>query len=205
MRNSVDIGKIIKKERTKQGMQQKEFADKLGIHKSTLSKYESGQRKIPMEDIGEMANVLGMSVEELLLDQSNIVELPTRKIPVLSKVSAGMPIYAEENIIDYTYLTGIDAEKDKNYFGLIVAGDSMNNEFRENDIVVVEKDATIENGQVGVVMVNGYNATLKRVRYSDDHIVLMPDSSNSDHEPQFYNKEDDIKMIGKVVGLNRKY
>lgn len=76
MRNSVEIGKIIKNRRTAMNLKQTDFADRLGIHKSTLSKYEKGLRKIPMEDIGKMADVLGMSIEDLLLEKQTVTETP---------------------------------------------------------------------------------------------------------------------------------
>ncbi|MEJ7459245.1 S24 family peptidase, partial [Staphylococcus saprophyticus] len=66
----------------------------------------------------------------------------------------------------------------KEEFGLKVSGDSMDKEFRDGDVVIVEKDAVVENGQIAVVQVNGYNATVKRVRYEKDRIILIPESNN---------------------------
>ncbi len=69
----------------------------------------------------------------------------------------------------------------------------------------LKKDSIVENGEIGVVMVNGYNATLKQVKYVQDSIVLMPKSDNPAHDPQIYNKDDEVKIIGKVVGMHRKF
>lgn len=204
MRNSVEIGKIVKRKREALGIKQTDFADRLGIHKSTLSKYEKGIRKIPMEDIAQMATVLGMGVDELLLEERPQT-VSIKSVPVVSKVSAGMPIYAEEDIIEYTYIADTITKDGKDYFGLIVDGDSMDKEFRQGDIVIIERGSHIENGQIGVVQVNGYNATLKRVRYNSDSVLLMPESNNPDHEPQIYSREDEVHIIGRVVGLNRRY
>ena len=60
----------------------------------------------------------------------------------------------------------------KEEFGLRVSGDSMNKIFDEGDVVVIEKDSIVENGQLGVVMINGYNGTVKRIRYNGDQIIL---------------------------------
>lgn len=205
MRNSVEIGKIIKSRRTAMNLKQTDFADRLGIHKSTLSKYEKGMRKIPMEDIGKMADVLGVSIEDLLLEKQTVTELPVSTIPVLSKVSAGMPIYAEENIVDYIYLPATEVKPGKDVFGLIVSGDSMNKEFKEDDIVIIEKDSIVENGEIGVVLINGYNATLKQIKYVNDSIVLFPLSDNPAHDPQIYDDKDEVTIIGKVIGMHRKF
>lgn len=67
MRTSSEIGKLAKSLRTKKGMSISEFADKIGVNKSTVSRYENGTRKIPMEDIAKFANVLGVKPDYLLL------------------------------------------------------------------------------------------------------------------------------------------
>lgn len=205
MRNSVDIGKLIKSKRTSKGITQTHLADKLGIHKSTLSKYEKGMRNIPMEDIPAIAEGLGMGVEELLLEEAPITQIQITTVPVLSKVSAGMPIYAEENIVDHIYLPAHEVKPGKEVFGLVVDGDSMNREFKQGDVVIIEKDANVENGEIGVVMINGYNATLKQVKYAGDSIILMPMSDNPEHDPQIYNNQDEVTIIGKVIGMHRKF
>lgn len=124
---------------------------------------------------------------------------------MVSKVSAGMPVFAEQNIVDYIYLPANEVKSGKDVFGLIVDGDSMDKEFREGDIVIIEKDSIVENGEIGVVLINGYNATLKRVKYINDSILLMPESTNAQHEPQIYNDQDEVCIIGKVIGMHRKF
>ena len=61
------------------------------------------------------------------------------KIPVVSKISAGLPIYSEENLIDYIYFATNKLNSDKEEFALKVSGDSMDKIFQDGDIVVVEK------------------------------------------------------------------
>lgn len=80
----------------------------------------------------------------------------------------------------------------------------MDKEFKDGEVVIVEKDSVVENGQIGVVMINGYNATVKRVRYNDDQLILLPESNNNEHLPQVYNDTDDVKIIGRVVA-SQKY
>lgn len=67
MRTSAEIGKLIKQLRKENNINLTDFATKIGVNKSTLSRYENGSRKIPMEDIAEIANALHVTPESLLL------------------------------------------------------------------------------------------------------------------------------------------
>ena len=86
MRTSAEIGKLIKQLRKENNINLTDFATKIGVNKSTLSRYENGSRKIPMEDIAEIANALNVTPESLLLKinnqklKYNIVQLILRRI-----------------------------------------------------------------------------------------------------------------------------
>ena len=181
------------------------MSEALGVSYSTLSDWVNAKTYPRIDKIEMMANYFGVSKSDLVEDKQTVDTVQITTAPVLSKVSAGMPMYSEENIVDYIYLPAHEVKAGKEVFGLVVEGDSMNQEFKEGDIVIVEKDSVVENGEIGVVMVNGYNATLKRVKYVQDSIVLMPKSDNPAHDPQIYNKDDEVKIIGKVVGMHRKF
>ena len=81
----------------------------------------------------------------------------------------------------------------------------MDKEFKEGDLVLVEKDAPIEQGQIGVMLLNGYNATVKRVRYDNEKVILYPESYNSSHIPQVYNSSDEVSFIGRVISSQKFY
>lgn len=181
------------------------MSEALGVSYSTLSDWVNAKTYPRIDKIEMMANYFGVSKSDLVEDKQTVDTVQITTAPVLSKVSAGMPMYSEENIVDYIYLPAHEVKAGKEVFGLVVEGDSMNQEFKEGDIVIVEKDSVVENGEIGVVMVNGYNATLKQVKYVQDSIVLMPKSDNPAHDPQIYNKDDEVKIIGKVVGMHRKF
>jgi len=132
-------------------------------------------------------------------EDTSLETLPVKKITVVSQISAGLPIYSEENLVDYIYFSKDKMSADKEEFGLKVSGDSMNKIFDEGDVVVIEKDSIVENGQLGVVMINGYNGTVKRIRYNNDQVILIPESNNPNHYPQVYNKNDEVKIVGRVV------
>ncbi|EHA6121027.1 helix-turn-helix domain-containing protein [Staphylococcus pseudintermedius] len=205
------FSKNLKYLRKKHDMEQIDLAKKLGRKSaSSISEWEKGKYTPKMKTLSELARLFNVSINDLMeKDLSNtksqIDTLPVIAIPVVAKISAGLPIYTEENIIEYTYIPSQMTKGGKELFGLKVSGDSMDKEFREGDVVVVEKDSVVENGQIGVVNVNGYNATVKRVRYSEDKIILLPESNNSDHLPQVYTNDDEIKVVGKVVSSMKFY
>lgn len=185
----------------------KAFSEEIGLAYTTVrSILERGVFNAKVENVIKICKGLNIKPEEIMdIEQPQIETLPVKKIPVVSQISAGLPIYSEENLIDYIYFATNKLNSDKEEFGLKVSGDSMDKIFQDGDIVVVEKDSVVENGQLGVVMVNGYNATVKRIRYNDDQIILIPESNNSNHYPQVYNAKDEVKIIGRVVASQKLF
>lgn len=185
----------------------KAFSEDIGLAYTTVrSILERGIFNAKVENVIKICKGLNIKPEDLMEIERPVVEtMPVKKIPVISKISAGLPIYSEENLIDYIYFATNKLNSDKEEFGLKVSGDSMDKIFQDGDIVVVEKDSVVENGQLGVVMVNGYNATVKRIRYNDDQIILIPESNNSNHYPQVYNAKDEVKIVGRVVASQRLF
>lgn len=189
----------------------KAFSTEIGLAYTTVrSILERGVFNAKVENVIKICNGLNIRPENIMdikkpEPQPQLETLPVKKIPVVSKVSAGLPIYSEENLIDYIYFATNKLNSDKEEFGLKVSGDSMDKIFQDGDIVVVEKDSVVENGQLGVVMINGYNATVKRIRYNGDQIILIPESNNSSHYPQVYGKNDEVKIIGRVVASQKLF
>ena len=196
----------IKSRRKELNLTLEQVGDLVGVGKSTVRKWETGDiENMKRDKIVKLAKALRVSPSYIMgieEEQPQLETLPVKKIPVVSKISAGLPIYSEENLIDYIYFATNKLNSDKEEFGLKVSGDSMDKIFQDGDIVVVEKDSIVENGQLGVVMINGYNATVKRIRYNGDQIILIPESNNSSHYPQVYGKNDEVKIIGRVVAVS---
>lgn len=199
------IGKRIKELRKQKKLTQNDLSKLTGYKQNTISSHENGTRGIDEIDIMNYCKALGVTPSDLFQkdEQPKIETLPVKKIPVLSKISAGLPIYSEENLIDYIYFATKNLNSNKEEFGLQVSGDSMDKIFQEGDVVVVEKDSIVENGQLGVVMINGYNATVKRIRYTEDQIILIPESNNPIHYPQVYGRNDEVKIIGRVIASQK--
>lgn len=183
----------------------KAFSEEVGLAYTTVrSILERGVFNAKVENVIKICKGLDIKPEDLMgiekpKVESPIETLPVKKIPVVSQISAGLPIYSEENLVDYIYFSKDKMSDDKEEFGLKVSGDSMNKIFDEGDVVVIEKDSVVENGQLGVVMINGYNGTVKRIRYKDDQVILIPESNNPNHYPQVYSAKDEVKIVGRVV------
>ena len=203
----------IKKIREQRGLLQKELASALGIGQNTLSQYEGGKRQPDYETLCKIADYLGVTTD-YLLGRSDVPyppEMPASSekgpwIPVLGHVQAGLPIEAIEDIIDYEQIsTDMDATGD--HFALQVRGDSMEPRFADGDVVIVRKQEDVESGQVAVVIVNGDEATLKKIKKTPEGVMLLP--SNPAYEPLFYSNEDILKkpvrILGKVVELRAKF
>lgn len=190
----------------------KAFSTEIGLAYTTVrSILERGIFNAKVENVIKICNGLNIRPEDIMdikkpePIESSIETLPVKKIPVVSKISAGLPIYSEENLVDYIYFATNKLNSDKEEIGLKVSGDSMDKIFQDGDIVVVEKDSIVENGQLGVVMVNGYNATVKRIRYNKNQIILIPESNNPEHLPQVYGEDDEVKIIGRVVASQKLF
>lgn len=189
----------------------KAFSEEVGLAYTTVrSILERGIFNAKVENVIKICKGLDIKPEDIMgiekpKTESSIEALPVKKIPVVSKISAGLPIYSEENLIDYIYFATDKIDSNKEEFALKVSGDSMDKIFQDGDVVVVEKDSTVENGQLGVVMINGYNATVKRIRYNGDQIILIPESNNPNHFPQVYGMNDEVKIVGRVVASQRLF
>ena len=119
-----------------------------------------------------------------------------RSIPVVGRVTAGVPILAQENIEEYMTIPFDVSENDA--FILNVTGTSMINDgIIEGDKLVVERQSSAENGDIVITMIED-EATVKRIYYEEGHVRLQP--SNDQMEPIIVETAD---VIGKVVGLLR--
>lgn len=202
-----DIGKRIKEKREQQGITQEELAFKLGYkNKSTIAKIETGANDIAQSKVVEFAKALNTSVAFLMgWSDEQISPAKGIKIKVLGRVAAGIPIEAIEDIIDTEEITA-EMAKTGEFFGLQIHGDSMEPRMYENDVVIVRKQDDAESGDIVIAMINGNDATCKRLIKYTGGISLV--SLNSKYTPMtFSNKEileKPVRILGKVVELRGK-
>ena len=88
---------------------------------------------------------------------------------------------------------------DKEYFGVRVSGDSMYPEYRDKDILIVQKTSDCESGQDCIVMINGNDGTFKRVKKTEEGIILQP--LNPNYEIKFYSNKEIEELPIKIIGI----
>ena len=122
-----------------------------------------------------------------------------RSVPLVGRVTAGLPILATENIEDYLVLPqSLQGRGD--LFALRVQGESMIEAgIEDGDIVVLRRQETAENGEIVVAMIDD-EATLKRVYYEEGHVRLQPE--NAAMEPIY---ADEVVILGRLLALFRQY
>ncbi|MCE4957683.1 transcriptional regulator [Macrococcus caseolyticus] len=180
------------------------MAHDLNISESTVSSWLSGTKYPRRDKIELMADYFNVVPSEIT-DEQRDNRIYAESIPVLGRISAGIPLYSEQQILRYSFIPSHINKIGKELFYLEVTGDSMDKEFPEGSEVLVDANATVENGQIAVVQINGYDATVKKVRYDGDNIILLPMSNNEIHLPQIYSKDDEVLIIGRVIGMFKEY
>lgn len=124
----------------------------------------------------------------------------TASVPILGTVTAGQPITAYEDITGYVAFENSGCDPSQ-LFALRVRGESMINAgILDGDIVVVQKNAYAENGDIVVAFIEHSDATVKRFFKENGHFRLQPENDNM--EPIIV---DDVEVLGKVIGLKRYY
>ena len=123
-------------------------------------------------------------------------------LPIMGRIAAGRPIEAIEQR-DAPTISLADFVRSKDVFVLEVRGESMQDEhILDGDYVLVEKTKTAHNGDIVVALVDGADATLKRLYREGDKIRLQP--SNASMQPIIVPAAG-VEVQGKVIGVLRKY
>lgn len=202
------IGERIKQERKRMGLTQTQLGEALGVKKNAVSKWECGRvEDIPTGKIKAMAQLFGVSQSYLTGEEMEIIQgvamparpyKPSHRIPILGRISAGLPLYAEQNIEGYTFT---DLNGGGEYFALRVTGDSMTAaRIFDGDLLIVRRQDIVDDGQIAVVIVGDDEATVKRFYRQGSTVTLMPQSMNPVHQPQVYDiKTTRIRVVGRVM------
>ena len=167
-----NTGEMIKYYRKKLGLTQEELGNYVGVQKSAIAKYENGRiENLKRTTIEKLSELFGILPSELLgISATNNVMSNTTN--VIGVVPAGTPLEAIEDIIGEIEYPSRFANKE--VFALQIKGDSMNKVLPDGCIGLFEKTSTLENGEIGAIMVNGDDATVKKFYRLTDSYVLEP-------------------------------
>jgi repressor LexA len=186
------------------------LAAKSGLSRDTIYKILRHERVARTETLRKIAGGLGVNLVALTGGEGLPAEEKLRRageqvfpategsriqLPVVGVIKAGAPVLATENIEGFE---PIDEESYRRWgpdlFFLRVRGDSMEpDHIPEGSKVLIRKQTAAEPHEIAVVIVNGDEATLKRVRYLDDQAFLY--ASNPKYLPQIY-PASDVEIIG---------
>lgn len=184
-------------------MRQVDLVEKTKLDKTLINKYLSGIMKAKQDKLTILADAL--NVNEVWLMGYNVpmdrnidkIEINNKQaFPLLGTVKAGYNYLASENIIGYVNLDR-NIPNPEEYFALKVIGDSMQPVLYDDDIVVVHSQNDVESGQIGIILIDGEEATIKKIIKHKDSIELI--SFNSYYPPKNLTKNNEFKIIGRVV------
>lgn len=217
--DNIEIGARIKQARESKNMSQEELGTQLGLNKSSIQRYESGQvQRIKLPILENMAKILGVNPNWLILksndpkpsrEPSNISYVMGSQniynIPVFESVSAGFGAYASSEIVDYIPVVITNPADAEDTIAIMVIGDSMYPKIEDGDIITVRRQTSVDSGDIAVVLVDGDEGLVKRVVYGSTWIELQ--SINEDYPVQRFNGAEvtRLRVVGKVIGSYKKF
>ncbi len=201
----MEVYERIKNRRKELGLSADNVADALGVSRATIYRYESADiEKLPTTILEPLSKILHCT-PAYLMGWKETTKKKGVVINVLGRVAAGIPIEAVEEIIDTEEITE-ELARTGSFFGLKIHGDSMQPRICEGDVVIVRQQEDADTGDIVIALVNGDDATCKRLKKYHDGIELIP--NNPTYEPLFYKNEEieskPVRIIGKVVELRAK-
>lgn len=215
MKNIEEIFRTnLKKYLKEQRKSQKELAEYLEVTPAIVSYYIKGTNTPRMDKIDKISKFFGIERSDLIGHNTDLLELEKNnltlsqgiKIPVLGSVPAGIPITAVEDILDYEEIPQSWANQGE-FFALKIKGDSMEPRMISGDVAIVKQQSDADSGDVVIALVNGNEATCKKLEKTDNGIMLI--STNTKYAPMFFSNEQiselPVVILGKVVELRQKY
>lgn len=185
-----------------------ELSRRIGVNEGTISNYKKGLYEPKQRRLEEISQVLNVSIPWLMGADVPMYDLKSKGklIPVLGIVRAGIPIEAIENIVDYEEISE-DMARRGDFFALKIKGDSMEPKISEGDVVIIRKQPDVDSGNLAIVLVNGDEATIKKIQKFPGGINLIP--SNPTYDVKTYTNEQiaslPVQILGKVVELRAKF
>ena len=192
---NLNLKTIISEYKKRAGVSNDYIADKLGVIKSAVSRWISGDvKKVKPDTMEKISTLVGFDIEPLL--KGNIAEL---KKPILGNVKAGYNLLADENLEGYEMVTSEEYEQG-DYF-LRVTGDSMEGaKIHDGDLLYVKQCIDIPSGSIGIALV-GDEVTVKKIIKKDNLLILA--AANPKYDDRYFTAKEvqelPVKIIGKVV------
>lgn len=209
-------------------MRPADLAKKTNISKTQICNYLKGTYKAKQDKLHAIAKTLNVNeawlmgydvnmdrdlpengdITSINIDNARYIETTAKtvRIPILGKVPAGVPIEAIQDVLGYEELPASILNSGNNYFALKICGDSMYPDYKTGDIIIIRQQNDCNSGDDCIVMVNGDDATFKRVIKQEKGIILKP--LNNNYEPYLFDSKDiqdkPVRIIGVAIEVRRK-
>ena len=176
------------------------LAEYLHLSPSAISRYTTGENAPKIPTVNAMAERYKIS-PGWLMGTKGVGKYPeseetAKRIPIVGVIAAGVPLLAQENIEGFEYVPeNLDVD-----FCLRIKGDSMIGAYIfDGSLVFIRKQQDVENGEIAAVLIDGQDATLKRVYKLNGTVILR--SENPNNPDQIYTKKDmkAVSILGKAI------
>lgn len=218
----MDISDRMKNRRKELGLTADEVAEKIGVSRSNVYRYEKGDiEKLPLEILEPLSKALKTSPQYLMgweeekdinsiyyqLEKSRQEKVysyaeqqleeqnRTQTVVTLGKTAAGEPIEQGDIIEEEKEVSSVPSDAD---VALVVQGDSMEPDYKNGSVVFYKKQPQVENGELAVVHIKDDGITFKRLLYDYDNQKIILRSLNDKYEDQVF-EENQITVLGKVI------
>lgn len=188
--------------RKKLGMSQEELAKKTGYtDRSSIARIEKGEIDLPQSKIALFAKAFNISSNDLFGDTGD-GSIYSNTIHLLGRVAAGSPIFAEENIIGELDVP-LEWSNNQEYYGLLIKGNSMDPQIKNNDVVIVHRQESAQPGEIVIATINGDDAVCKKLMVYGETILLR--SFNSEYDDIDVTGSDSFRIWGRVIEARHRF
>ena len=191
----------IKELRIKKNLTQEDVAKVIEVSARAIGLYESNKRDIPLSKVIKLADYFNVSVDYLLC--KDVTNTMLYNVPLYGSIPAGIPNWCEQCLEGYLPIDPnlMNIANPEECFFLRINGESMNKIVANGSFALIRKQDNVENGDVAAILVDGFDATLKRFTQNDNIVVLTPVSTDDSFKPIIIDiTKTNIKILGKYIG-----
>lgn len=196
------FGQRLKELRQENEYTQEDVAKLLGATKATISRYENGISSPGVSEVNLLSDHFEVNFYWLagMNEDKYVYKGEFVKVPVLGKIACGIPLLAEENIIDYEFAES----RDNVDFALMARGDSMiNARIYDGDIVFIRRQDDVNDGEIAAVLIDD-EATLKRVYKLNGDLLLKSENPMREDIRITAKDRKQVKILGKAVAFKSR-
>lgn len=199
-----DVGRRIQEAIDMAGWDQRRLAQALDVSTAKITRFvKDTNKRWSIPELEQMASILGVNPRWLAGWEISPIPAPSgtspaKEIPLLGCIAAGIPLLASQQIERYIPVPG-DSAAD---FALRVKGDSMTGAcIPDGSIVYCRKQSDVEHGEIAACIVDGEDATLKRVHRHDGIVILRADNPNYQDIVLTAKGRNQLRIVGKAVAV----